>query len=306
MFGHEIPARSRKRLLAIQKRLEENPPEYVNHPPWGNCWTLLHYSAEQGDIEVIRFLLRHPRIDVNRVTSGGSTSLLIACANQRGEVMDLLLADPRVDVNICDLDGWSPVWSACHEGSYEMLLHMVASGRDFDWTKPGRDYKVETSPLEAARTGGSTRTSLLMEDILRCPPQARFRARLELRLPDALAAQLFACVVFLCDNFLTLKPDPSRSLRSSPALYSSPDLHSLPALLSLPVAHSLPVLHSLSALKSVRFFTMTRKLPMELQMALCHLVFDTSGQNVPSRDSEPAFRFLALTFQTCPVVNFCL
>ena len=75
----------------------------------------------------------------------------------------------------------------------------------------------------------------------------------------ALAAEHFASIVFLCEALLQLKP----------ALTDPPP----PAAL--------------------RFFVIASKLPMELQMILCHRVVGSMKQNILHKDSEVAFKSLA-------------
>jgi hypothetical protein len=70
-------------------------------------------------------------------------------------------------------------------------------------------------------------------------------------------AELFALIVFHCDNFLTITP-------SAPG--NNP---------------------------SVRFFNIAKRLPMELQMMLCYHVFGSAKENILLKDSEPAFKTLA-------------
>ena len=72
-----------------------------------------------------------------------------------------------------------------------------------------------------------------------------------------LAADVFALTVFLCDGVLRLKP----------ALVSSRP-------------------------SGLRFFAIASKLPMELQMILCHRVFGSTKLNILRHDSEIAFKSL--------------
>jgi len=75
---------------------------------------------------------------------------------------------------------------------------------------------------------------------------------------DEMAAGIFALVVFLCDDLLRLK-------------------------------------HPENTTNSTRFFQMASKLPLELQMLLCHRIV-SSGQDTISRgSSERAFLTLAQT-----------
>jgi len=73
---------------------------------------------------------------------------------------------------------------------------------------------------------------------------------------------------------------------------------------------SLTVLHSDSYLllkspasddrqitQATRFFKMTSRLPLELQMIVCNRVFRVSRDLISTKDSEPAFRYLVHTFQ---------
>ena len=87
------------------------------------------------------------------------------------------------------------------------------------------------------------------------------------RMLDDLAAEVFALTVFLCDDLLHLKPT------SHPA--ATPD----------------------HATDPTRFFAIVSKLPMELQMILCHRVVGSMKQNILRKDSEAAFKSLARSLQ---------
>ena len=86
---------------------------------------------------------------------------------------------------------------------------------------------------------------------------------MKLGVLDALAAEVFALTVFLCDNLLQLKP----------------------------ASHSATT--SKKATTALRFFAIASKLPMELQMVLCHRVVGSMKQNILHKDSEAAFKSLA-------------
>ena len=89
----------------------------------------------------------------------------------------------------------------------------------------------------------------------------RFRddpAHIRHELRVKLAAELFALNIFFCDGLLQLKPVPS----SNPAA-------------------------------AVRFLTITKRLPMELQMILCHRAVGSAKDSILSKDSEEAFKSLA-------------
>ena len=73
----------------------------------------------------------------------------------------------------------------------------------------------------------------------------------------------FALTVFLCDNLLQLKTARATATRSHPAAE--------------------PVM---------RFFAIAKRLPMELQMILCHRAVGSVKDNILSKDSEVAFEFV--------------
>ena len=73
-----------------------------------------------------------------------------------------------------------------------------------------------------------------------------------------LAAEVFALTVFLCDDLLQLQPALDASTTTA-----------------------------------APFFAISSKLPMELQMILCHRAVGSMKRNILRLDSEPAFKSLA-------------
>ena len=80
---------------------------------------------------------------------------------------------------------------------------------------------------------------------------------------DFFISDLFALVIFLCDDLLTAGAESSSS-SSSP----------------------------LNNNKPARFFQVAQLLPMELQMALCNRVFGSCKDIILTKHSEPAFKKL--------------
>jgi len=99
----------------------------------------------------------------------------------------------------------------------------------------------------------------LLERFTDNPTQTRYEIRVKLGVLDELAAEVFALIVFLCDDLLHLKPA------------------------SLPAADT----------AAIRFFAIASKFPMELQMILCYRAVGSSKQNILRKDSEAAFKSLA-------------
>ena len=94
----------------------------------------------------------------------------------------------------------------------------------------------------------------MLERFIVDPALTRHELRVKLGILEVLAAEVFALTVFLCDDLPQLKP-------------------------------------ALTA--TTRFFAIASKLPMELQMILCHRAVDSMKQNILRKDSEAAFKSLA-------------
>ena len=146
-----------------------------------------------------------------------------------------------------------------------MIEWLIASGRDLGdiENKKGKvDYGNNYTVLEIARENKTEVVSVL-ERFLDNPAQTRHEIRLKL-VPEELPAEVFALIVFLCDDLLRLRP-------ALTFITSNPD----------------------TATATSRFFAIALKLPMELQMILCHRVVGSMKQNILHKDSEAAFKSLA-------------
>ena len=126
-------------------------------------------------------------------------------------------------------------------------------------TKNQKDWRGKTA-LEIVRVNRRTEVVSLLERSMANPAQTRHEVRGKLGVLDALAAELFAVVVFLSDDLLQPRPALATIIAASAA---------------------------------TRFFAITSKLPMELQMILCHRVVGSMKQNILYKDSEVAFKSLA-------------
>ena len=227
-----------------------------------NQWTALHCASHTGEIEAVKALLVHPHVSVNVKESIERTPFSLACEYGRVSVVRVLLKDPRVDITLEDNKGRTPLWSAAHNRCCEVVGWLIASGRDLGdvENKKGKWGNQDYTAIEIARGEKGAKVVELLERFIANPIQTRHEVCVKLGFPDELAAELYAATVFLCDDLLQLKP----------ALVSS----NSPA---------------------VRFFAIAKRLPMELQMVLCHRVVGSRKQNILRKDSEAAFKSLAKT-----------
>ena len=185
-------------------------------------------------------------------------------------VLQLLLKDPRVDVNLRDHEGRTLLWLASLEGHFSAVEWLIASKRDLEVNLKGHlDGQVYIA-LDIARVRRKNEVVTLLERFTANPAQTRHEVRVKLGVLDECTAEVFALVVFLCDD-LQLRPPTLITSSSNPAV--------------------------------VRFFMIAAKLPMELQMMLCHRAVGSMKQNILHQDSEAAFKSLAGILLPPPSAN---
>ena len=83
-----------------------------------------------------------------------------------------------------------------------MIERLIASGRDFDVNQKVSYGSEDYSTLEIARKEDKIEVVLVLERFIANPNQTRQELRVKLGLLDALAAEFFAVIVFLCDDLL--------------------------------------------------------------------------------------------------------
>ena len=187
--------------------LRDHPDINVN---WANPdfhqWTVLHNASFYSHVEVIKLLLTHPSINVNLKNNFGQTALSCGCEYGQVSVVRLLLKDPRVNVTL-DHEGRTPLWHASCYGHQEVTEWLIASERDLGdvKNKKGKDWNHEHyTVLEIARKRNKTEVASLLERFLVNPAHTRHELRVKLGVLEALAAEVFALTVFLCDDLLQL------------------------------------------------------------------------------------------------------
>jgi len=118
-------------------------------------------------------------------------------------VVWVLLEDPRVDLSFPEKKKSAPLRRAADDGQYEVIEWLIASGRDLgDFNEQHRlDGGIERTALGIARMRKHTEVVLLLERFVTNPAQTRLELRRKL-VPDELAAEVFAVMIFLCDGLL--------------------------------------------------------------------------------------------------------
>ena len=135
----------------------------------------------------------------------------------------------------------------------DVIQWWIASGREVDLGNPG---EMRTDAIGVAKKWGNAEVVTLLERFKNDASQTRQQVRVEIGWHDNLAAEVFALVVFASDGLLEIKDTTT----PTPA---------------------------------ARYFSIARRLPLELQMVLCHFVVGSTKEIIPGKDSEVAFRELA-------------
>ena len=235
--------------------------------------------------EVKEFLVNNPILDCNWRDGNDCTALFSACRAGSDIVVSILLIHPGVDVNLKNNHGRTPFMIACdgHTSCVRELLKdsrvkvnepnnnrytplwIAAAGAHLDvikwWIASGREIDLgkpgewETDAIGEAKENGKTNVVTLLQRFKNDPAKTRHAVRLEIGWYDEAAAEIFAEVVFVSDGLLQIN-----------------DSTTTPA---------------------ARFINIARRLPLELEMLLCHRVVGSSKEIISGQDSEVAFKSLA-------------
>jgi len=190
----------------------------------------------------------------NLKNTSGNTPFMFACYCGNTSCVCLLLQDHRVKVNEPNNDGETPLFWAASRCHLGIIRWWIASGREMNLGTPGEVDKTDAIGV-AKEEEGKTEVVSLLERFKSDATQTRHAVRVELGLLDELAAEMFAVVVFVSDGLLQV----SNGDQSTAA----------------------------------RFFSIARRLPLELQMVLCRRVVGSDKEIIRGKDSEVAFKELA-------------
>ena len=264
--------------LETKEILRNNPTINVN---WKNMLVLgrtaLHIAARLDLDQTVAILLAHPGIDVNVKDEEDETPFMCACYLGRTSCARLLLKDSRVDVNQPSQDGSCPLYWAARHGNVQVIKYWIASGREMDLGEPGNEntdaiavakkpliWVWETDSGFEERIIRCAQVATLLEKFVGNPMETRYEVRVELGCRHELAAEVYALVVFVSDGLLGIL-----ETGANPA----------------------------------RFFAITSKLPLELQIVLCCRVVGSSTDFISGEQAEVSFRELGKSLQGRPIHN---
>ena len=288
-------------------------------------WTALHIAARLGYHELAELLLAHPAINVNQRTRLESTALLEACYSGHYLVVRVLLGNPRIDVNLADAGDRTPLWWAAYKGHVDVVVWMLAlRGVDLDLERPGvfaRDLCLNGdgrrySPLDVVaekkktvvfmtQESTSSSSSSRVDRIYRIlagfvrshggdPTVAQHRLRMDLGITEARIAEFFALVVFLCDDYLALVKNARTGLEAERTAASRDRGNEKKGknrkMKKWDDSEECFFTRRECEINQARFLDIATRLPLDLQMTLCHRVCKSPGHVILQRDSELAFK----------------
>jgi ankyrin repeat protein len=97
----------------------------VNDRNDDNLWSSLMLAVATDRIDLVQRLLEEPNIDVNARSDRGQTALHLAAEGGNRRVVQLLLEQPELDVNAKDDRGWTPLTIAAFGNRIEALRSLL-------------------------------------------------------------------------------------------------------------------------------------------------------------------------------------
>jgi ankyrin repeat protein len=82
--------------------------------------TSLVIACQENRIEIVKLLLKYQNININKLSANGVSSLFIACWENYTEIVDILIKHPNIDVNT-SFDGMTPLYIACKKNYIEIV-----------------------------------------------------------------------------------------------------------------------------------------------------------------------------------------
>lgn len=215
----------------------------VNFMGTRNRSTILSIACWFNCTEIIKLLLAHPDIEVNKQDPSGHAALHFSWKVDNFDAAILLLSDKRVNIEVRNHAGMSPFWIACMNNNHDMIEYMLIN-TDVDLTVKG-DYYSTTSPMRKCTPlevsynvadGKDMKTAEMITEF----EADREVARRKYKKIKGLgchydSAQLFLLVVLCSDGYFRIKE----------SLFSG-------------------------------FFKILAELPLELQMIICNRVYETT------------------------------
>ena len=127
--------------------------------------TPLHVAAAKGQVDMLKYLMAQPDVDVNVQESRGSTALMLAATNGNGPVIAALL-EKGADLKVASNDGSTALHRAAAAGWAEVVDQLLAAGAD-----PQAVDKKGRTPMEVAEKNRQRDWSMVVDKLKRATPK---------------------------------------------------------------------------------------------------------------------------------------
>jgi hypothetical protein len=93
---------------------------------WARIVAVLFVACQEGHVTVVKLLLAHGGIDVNKAMDGGTTPLFVACQKGHAAIVKLLLGHNEIDANKATDGGITQLFLVCRGGHAEFVKLLLA------------------------------------------------------------------------------------------------------------------------------------------------------------------------------------
>lgn len=246
----------RNDAATVKELLQDHVDLNVNYGE--GPWTIFFLACRNGAAECVKELLKKRDLDVNLTLDNLKwTPFWSACYNNRYEVVKMLLSDRRVDINRPSSNSETPLWQVVSNGSLPILQLFLISNRPLDFNL--RSTWAGTNVLEEAGRKKNSEILHLLSQFMANPQKVRMDLMIKLKEHVCLAAEVFAIIVMICDDYLVYRRLPNADEKQK---------------------------------NMVKFLSMACRLPIEIQMVLCNRMFDLSSNIIFTKHSQQAFKFI--------------
>ncbi|KAN0127965.1 hypothetical protein V8E53_014219 [Lactarius tabidus] len=145
-------------FLELAEHLTLKYPQYSS-ARGGLCGTALHAASFKGQLQIVRYLLRHG-VDVNARDSGKETPLLLASFQGHGDVVQCLL-DDGADVELQDQFHYTPLNLAALSGQFDAVRLLLDHNADVNSEDCDGSTPLHNSILQQGKSFKAGRSQII-------------------------------------------------------------------------------------------------------------------------------------------------
>ena len=285
------------RLLLRHHNIDPNLADYNGSSP------LMVACGFQNE-ELTRLLLADPRCNQGEDAPGGFTPFHELCESGNLTLARLFLEQGLRGVNLRRTDGRTPLLSCCLHNRTEILKHLLLHCPDVDAVSPlDKEASIKAAgqpfwthflngfaqdwitPRDIAIAKGHTEIADILDFFVEDPARCRRVLGKQLGITGRLIADTFALVVFVCDDFYTLRGNRATTSAATTAT-SATSATTWPKILDTAEGSS-------KLEGATRYLQIASQLHLDLQMVLCNRTWGLARDLIPCQEREAAFKKLS-------------